>query len=177
MSSFAGAGGDLEQEVADMVAYLKSIAPKEVTPKEAYDMACGRCHAMRYAKWTQLGETPKFKYKKDELAYKLKVVEYQDHLAKYIGKLPPDLSIIIRARSEDFLETFVEDPQSQLHGTAMPRVGLTAEGYEKVRQHLEDVGDPSKPARESLGWKVILYFVIFTIIAYLWKQKIWSKLH
>ena len=94
-----------------------------------------------------------------------------------MGKLPPDLSIIIRARSEHFLKTFVEDPQSQLHGTAMPRVGLTAEGYEKVVQHLEEVGDPSKPARESLGWKVILYFVIFSILAYLWKQKIWSKLH
>ncbi len=177
MTSFAGAGGDLDQEVADMVAYLKSIAPKDVSPKEAYEMACGRCHAMRYDKWTQLGETPKFKYKKDELAYQVKVLEYQDHLAKYMGKLPPDLSIIIRARSADFLETFVENPQAQLPGTAMPRVGLTAEGYEKVRQHLEDIGDPSKPARESLGWKVILYFVIFTILAYLWKQKVWSKLH
>ncbi len=177
MSAFMGAGGDLDQEVADMVAYLKSIAPKEISPKEAYEMACGRCHAMRYDKWTQLGQTPKFKYEKDELAYKVKVLEYQDHLTKYMGKLPPDLSIIIRARSADFLETFVEDPQAQLPGTAMPRVGLTAEGYEKVRQHLEAVGDPSKPARESLGWKVILYFVIFTILAYLWKQKVWSKLH
>jgi len=178
MTSFFGAGGDIDQEIADMVAYLKQVSSKgEVTPKEAYEMACGRCHAMRYDKWTQLGETPKFKYEKDALAYKIKVLDYQDHLKKYMGKLPPDLSIIIRARSEEFLKTFVENPQSQLPGTAMPRVGLTAEGYEKVVKHLEEVGDPSKPARESLGWKVILYFVIFSILAYLWKQKIWSKLH
>lgn len=178
MTSFMGAGGKIDQEVADMVAYLKQVSSKEeVTPNQAYEMACGRCHAMRYAKWTQLGETPKFKYKKDELAYKLKVVEYQDHLKAYMGKLPPDLSIIIRARSEEFLKTFVENPQSQLHGTAMPRVGLTAEGYEKVVKHLEEVGDPSKPARDALGWKVILWAVIFTVLAYLWKQKIWSKLH
>lgn len=178
MTSFFGAGGDIDQEIADMVAYLKQVASKgEVTPKEAYEMACGRCHAMRYDKWTQLGETPKFKYEKDALAHKIKVLDYQDHLKKYMGKLPPDLSIIIRARSEEFLKTFVENPQSQLPGTAMPRVGLTAEGYEKVVKHLEEVGDPSKPARESLGWKVILYFVIFSILAYLWKQKSWSKLH
>ena len=178
MTAFFGAGGDIDQEVADMVAYLKQVASKEeVTPKAAYEMACGRCHAMRYDKWTQLGETPKFKYEKDELAYKAKVLDAQEHLKAYMGKLPPDLSIIIRARSEDFLKTFVEDPQSQLPGTAMPRVGLTAEGYDKVLEHLEAIGDPSKPARDSLGWKVILYFVIFTILAYLWKQKIWSKLH
>lgn len=178
MTAFFGAGGDIDQEIADMVAYLKQVASKgEVTPKEAYEMACGRCHAMRYDKWTQLGETPKFKYEKDALAHKIKVLDYQDHLKKYLGKLPPDLSIIIRARSEEFLKTFVENPQSQLPGTAMPRVGLTAEGYEKVVKHLEEVGDPSKPERDSLGWKVILYFVIFSILAYLWKQKIWSKLH
>jgi len=35
MMAFSGAGGDLDQELADMVAYLKSIAMKqeEVTPK------------------------------------------------------------------------------------------------------------------------------------------------
>ena len=160
-----------------MVAYLKSIAPKEIKPKEAYEMACGRCHAMRYDKWTQMGETPKFKYEKDELAYKVKVLEYQDHLKKYMGKLPPDLSIIIRARSEDFLKTLVENPQSQLPGTAMPRVGLTKEGYEKVVKYLEEIGDPSKPKREALGPWVILYFVIFAVLAYLWKKSVWKKLH
>ncbi len=177
MTAFYGAGGDMDQEIADMVAYLKSIASKEIKPKEAYEMACGRCHAMRYDKWTQMGETPKFKYKKDELAYQVKVLDYQDHLKAYMGKLPPDLSIMIRARNEHFLKTFVENPQSQLPGTAMPRVGLTAEGYEKVVKHLEEVGDPSKPARDALGWKVILWAIGFTILAYLWKQKLWSKLH
>ncbi len=178
MTSFMGAGGDIDQEVADMVAYLKQVAAKKsATAKEAYETSCGRCHAMRYDKWTQLGETPKFKYEKDEVAYKAKVLDAQDKIKAYMGKLPPDLSIIIRARSEEFLKTFVENPQSQLPGTAMPRVGVTPEGYDKVVKHLEEVGDPSKPARESLGWKVILYFVIFSILAYLWKQKIWSKLH
>ena len=177
MTSFFGAGGDMDQEIADMVAYLKSIAPKEFSNKEAFDTACGRCHAMRYAKGTQLGDTPKFKYEKDTLSYKVKVLEYQDSLKAYMGKLPPDLSIIIRARGEHFLKTFVEDPQSQLPGTSMPRVGLTPEGYEKVEAYLTEVGDPSKPARESLGWKVMLFFVVFSLLAFLWKKSLWKDLH
>jgi ubiquinol-cytochrome c reductase cytochrome c1 subunit len=177
MTQFYGAGGDLDQEVADMVAYFKSIAPKEISAKEAYDNACGRCHAMRYDNYTQLGDTPKFKHEKDALAYKVKVLEYQDHLKAYMGKLPPDLSMIIRARGEHFLETFIENPQSQLEGTSMPRVGLNEQGVEKVMEHLTHIGDPSKPAREAVGPWVILFFVIFTILAYLWKRSLWSKLH
>lgn len=33
MPNFYGVGGDIEQEVADIVAYLKSIAPKKLSQK------------------------------------------------------------------------------------------------------------------------------------------------
>ncbi|NOX15849.1 MAG: cytochrome c1 [Epsilonproteobacteria bacterium] len=183
MPAFAGAGGDKNQEVADMVAYLKSIAPKDVSAKDAFTVSCGRCHANRYGDWTQIGFVPKTKSNiitnkdVDLLKFKIKTAEYQADLAKYMGKLPPDLSIMIRARSEDFMKTFVENPGSQLKGTAMPRVGLTKEGYKKVKSYLEETGDPSKSAREALGPWVIGFFVIFTILALLWKRSIWKELH
>lgn len=177
MTKFYGLGGDIDQEVADIVAYLKSVAPSEITPKDAYADACGRCHAMRYAKWTQLGDTPKFKWEKDEFAHLIKVKEYEEHLKKYMGKLPPDLSIMIRARSEKFIRTFTENPQAQIPGTSMPRVGLTEEGVEKVMEYMGEIGDPSKPKRESLGPKVLIYLVIFTFFAYLWKKSMWRDLH
>jgi ubiquinol-cytochrome c reductase cytochrome c1 subunit len=164
------------QQIADVVAYLKAKKTGDLKPKETYYDACGRCHAMRYAKLTQLGDTPKFKHEKDALAYKVKVLDEQDKVKAYMGKLPPDLSIIIRARSEHFLETFVENPQSQLPGTSMPRTGLTKEGYEVVKEYLTEVGDPSKPKREALGPWVIFYFVIFTVLAYLWKKQQWKDL-
>jgi len=165
------------QDIANVVAYLKAKKAGEVTTKEAFTEACSRCHAMRYAKTTQLGDTPKFKHKKDELAHKIKVIDEQNLVKAYMGKLPPDLSIIIRARSEHFLETFVENPQSGLPGTSMPRVGLTHEGYEKVKTYLEEIGDPSKPAREELGPKVLLFFLIFTGLAFLWKKSMWKGHH
>ena len=170
-------------EIADMVAYLQSIAKADLTPKEVYVDACGRCHANRYdnkvmgEKWTQIGQKPRFKYEKDSLAFDIKVLEYEDHIKKYMGKLPPDLAMILRAKGTHFLETIIEDPQSQLHGTAMPAVGLTKEAAHKVIQHLENTGDPSKPTRDSMGVWFLLYMAVFTVFAVLWKKSVWKKLH
>ncbi len=166
-----------DQAIANVVAYVIEKKAGEVTPKEAYSEACMRCHAVRYGKLTQLGDTPKFKYKKDELAHQIKVIEEQDRVKAYMGKLPPDLSIMIRARSEHFMETFVENPQSQLAGTSMPRVGLSHEGYEKVKEYLIEVGDPSKSKREAVGPWVMAFFIIFTLFAFLWKKSQWRDLH
>jgi len=171
------------QDIANVVAYLKANKAGHVAPREAYKEACGRCHANRYGKLTQLGELPKTKSNIatgkdiDRMKYDQKVAEEQAAVAAYMGKLPPDLSIMIRARSEHFLETFIENPQSQLKGTAMPRVGLSHEGMEKVMEFLGETGDPSAPARAMAGPYVIIFFIIFTILAYLWKSSLWRDLH
>lgn len=179
MPSFYGAGGDMDQEVADMVAYLQSIAVKEdkLTPAMAYDVACGRCHAMHYDKWTQIGTKPAFKKPQDGLLFDAKVLDYQDSLTKYLGTLPPDLSMYIRSRGEHYIKTFVENPQNYLKGTAMPRVGVTAEAADKVIEHLENVGDSKRFQRESVGRNVMIFIFIFAIFAILWKREVWKDLH
>jgi len=170
------------QQIADVVAYIMKNKAGEITPKKAFVDACGRCHANRYGKWTQAGFVPKTKadiktgQDLQMLKFKEKVAKTQMEVANYMGKLPPDLSIIIRARSPHYLETFVENPQTQLPGTAMPRTGLTKESYEKVVEYLKQTGDPSEKERKELGPKVIAYFVIFAILAYLWKKSIWKRL-
>ncbi len=165
------------QQIADVVAYMLEKKAAEVTPKEAFAEACVRCHAVRYTKTTQLGETPVFKQEKEALAYQIKVLDEQDAVKGYMGTLPPDLSMIIRARGEHFMETFIENPQGQLAGTSMPRVGLNHEGYEKVKEYLTEAGDPSKKAREALGPWVLGFFVIFALLAFLWKKYQWRELH
>ena len=179
MIAFAGAGGDVDQEVADMVAYLQSIAVKagELTPKMAFEEACGRCHSMKYENWTQIGTKPEYKFEKESLAYDIKVLEYQEALTKYMGKLPPDLSMYFRSRNEHFLSTFIENPQSQLAGTAMPRVGVTAEAAHKVIEHMADAGDTKRHERESVGKNVMIFIIIFAIFALLWKKQVWRDLH
>jgi len=173
------------EEVANIVAYLKSVAKpvEELSAKTVFETACGRCHAVRYdhkvlgQKWTQIGQKPNFKHEKDSLAFDIKLLDYQDKLRTYMGKLPPDLSIIIRARSENFIESFIENPQSQLPGTAMPAVGVNKAGFEKVVEYLTEVGDPSKKDREEVGPKFMIYLIILAVFAFLWKQNVWKKLH
>jgi ubiquinol-cytochrome c reductase cytochrome c1 subunit len=171
------------QDIANVVAYMQAKKAGEVTPKEAFVEACGRCHANRYGKLTQLGDIPKTKSNIktgqdiEAMKYQQKVATEQAALADYLGTLPPDLSIIIRARGEHFLHTFIENPQSQLPGTAMPRTGLNKEGMEKVFAYLVVTGDPSKPLREETGPKVLLFFVIFTALAFLWKKSMWKGHH
>lgn len=179
MPAFYGAGGDIDQEVADMVAYLQSIAPKpdQVTPAQAFDTACGRCHAVKYENWTQIGMVPAFKKERDRLFYLTQLEDYKENLVKYMGKLPPDLSMYIRSRGEHYLSTFIENPQNLLHGTAMPRVGVSAEGAHKVLEYLEQAGDPKHEERNSLGVWVMIYLLVFTAAAYLWKREIWKELH
>lgn len=150
------------QEIADMVAYLQSIAPKEMTNKEVFKDACQRCHGLKYAdmqKGTMGAFTP------------------EANIKAYMGKIPPDLSQYIRSRGESYLHTFVNDPQKHLEGTAMPRVGLTQDAENQVVKYMQEVGDSSKDAREALGPKFLIYFVIFAIFAWLWKAKQWRDMH
>ena len=150
------------QEIADMVAYLQSIAPKEMTNKEVFADACQRCHAIKYAdmqKGTMASFTP------------------DANIKSYMGKLPPDLSQYIRSRSESYLHEFVNNPQKHLEGTAMPRVGLTQEAETQIVSYMQEVGDSSKDKREALGPKFLIYMVIFAIFAWLWKAKMWRDVH
>ncbi|MBL0687235.1 MAG: cytochrome c1 [Sulfurospirillum sp.] len=156
MTKFYGLGGDIDQEIADIVAYLKSIAPKSLTNSEVFEDACQRCHDMKYAN----------QFSKSDFTL----------LTKYMGSTAPDLSMMIRSKGKGYLETFINDPQKQLEGTGMPRVGLTKDAQAQVIAFIETTGDRKKAERESLGPKVIGFMFIFTILAYLWKIKIWREL-
>ena len=147
------------QEVADIVAYLQSIAPKELTSKEVFADACQRCHSIKYGDF-----------------YGGSMAANSD-VTNYMGKTPPDLSQYIRSRGEHFLHEFINEPSKHLHGTAMPRVGLTHEATEQVVEYMEEVGDSKKAIREALGPKFLGYLVIFTLFAWLWKAKIWREVH
>ena len=127
-----------DQDIIDIVAYLKTIS-KELSAKEATDLACVRCHSIKYDKVEAQTPAPILK--------------------KYLGTTPPDLSQMIKSRGEHYLTVFINDPQKVLIGSSMPRVGLNQETEDKVVAYLENVGDSSKQDRESMGLYVILFFV------------------
>ena len=152
-------GDDDAQGVADIVAFLKSIAPKELTNKEVFVDACQRCHSIKYGDF--YGGT----------------MAAKGDVSKYMGTTPPDLSQYIRSRSKGYLHEFINEPGKHLHGTAMPRVGLTLDAENQVVQYMEEVGDSKKPERDALAGPFLGYLVIFAIFALLWKSKVWRQVH
>jgi len=158
MIAFSGLGGDVDQEVADIVAYLQSLAPtKPLEDKQVFEEACQRCHDIKYDKVLRTTD--------------------QAAIKAYMGSIPPDLSMMIRSRGETYLSTFINDPQKLLPGTAMPRVGLNEKAQHQVIAYMDKVGDSKKAERESLGYKLIGFMLIFTLLAFAWKVKIWRNVH
>lgn len=125
--------------------------------KATFIEACGRCHDVKYDSFL----TPS---------------NYND-LVNYLGSVPPDLSMMIRSRGEQYLHDFINNTQKLLPGTAMPRVGLTEDAQAKVVSYLEKVGDSKKEERESTGIYIMIFFAILSIFAIGWKRSVWSKLH
>lgn len=150
------------QEIADIVAYLQSIAPKVLSNKEVFKDACQRCHSIKYG---------------DMMGRTMVAFTPVEDIKAYMGKNPPDLSQYIRSRGEHYLETFINDPQKHLAGTAMPRVGLTESAQKQVIAYMEEVGDRKKDERNSLGPIFLAYCIVFAIFAWLWKAKIWREVH
>ncbi|HEB9354150.1 TPA: cytochrome c1 [Campylobacter coli] len=125
--------------------------------KATFIEACGRCHDVKYDSFL----TP----------------SNHNDLANYLGSVPPDLSMMIRSRGEQYLHDFINNTQKLLPGTAMPRVGLTEDAQAKVVSYLEKVGDSKKEERESTGIYIMIFFAILSIFAIGWKRSVWSKLH
>lgn len=180
--------------IADVIAYLKSVAKtynedfdkelraelkakyakiQDLSEKERHELiekdfkfgkernnfieACGRCHDMRYDNF--------------------KALSAQEDLKGYLGSIPPDLSMMIRSRSGEYLNNFINNTQKVLLNTAMPRVGLTQEAQESVIAYMEKIGDSKKQERERTGIYVMIFFVILSVFAIAWKRKIWADLH
>lgn len=137
-----------------------ALVEKEIAfakDKSTFIEACGRCHDIKYDNFF----TP----------------SNHNDLANYLGSVPPDLSMMIRSRGEQYLHDFINNTQKLLPGTAMPRVGLTEAAQVKVVSYLEKVGDSKKEERESTGIYIMIFFVILSIFAIGWKRSVWSKLH
>ncbi|EAI6283239.1 TPA: cytochrome c1 [Campylobacter coli] len=137
-----------------------ALVEKEIAfakDKSTFIEACGRCHDIKYDNFF----TP----------------SNHNDLANYLGSVPPDLSMMIRSRGEQYLHDFINNTQKLLPGTAMPRVGLTEDAQVKVVSYLKKVGDSKKEERESTGIYIMIFFVILSIFAIGWKRSVWSKLH
>ena len=125
------------------------------------------------------------------------------------GALPPDLSLITKARHDgpnyvySVLNGYTEMPAGEKmpegmnynayfagHHIAMPRplsdgavtfadgtTNTTAQMAHDVVTFLTWAAEPKLEKRKALGFATLIFLVIFTVLAYLTKKKIWKKVH
>ncbi|MDR0664033.1 MAG: c-type cytochrome [Helicobacteraceae bacterium] len=145
--------GLTDDDAANIVGFIKSQAKpiEEIDAKSVAVNACARCHSFIY----------------DKVALQAQEGELKSYLG---GVLPPDLSVMIRSKGESYLQTFINDPQKHLLGTSMPRVGLTQQAQAKAVEYIDQIGDPKKDERNRLGVIFVLYFILLSALAYMWKH-------
>ncbi len=147
------------QQIGNIYAYLKSVAKpiEKIEGKEILEDVCTRCHSVRYQKIYAHTE--------------------KDYLNDYLGKVPPDLSLMGRAKEHEYLITFINNPQVLLPGTSMPRLGLKEEAAVKLVEYLDHIADPYKEQRNKLGFWVLAYLFVLAGLTFAWKKKIWKNIH
>ncbi len=165
---------------------------------------CAGCHSLKYMRYNQMAED--LNIEENQLIENLMFTQAatQDPITtsmlpsdgdRWFGKSPPDLSLIIRSRSADyvynFLRGFTVDKASPtgtdnqvLPGTSMPNIlwlvqeQLSHEEFDlfalDIVNFLDYVAEPIQLKRKNIGIWAILFLLIFLIFSYLLYKDIWK---
>ena len=166
---------------------------------------CHSCHTLRYIKYRDLAKLGIDKKKIDEwrgdqpLDAPLASLMSDEAAMQSFGLVPPDLSLMTKAReggasyvysyllgyyntpegltsNRIFPETKMPDPLG-ISGTTDPaqRDELRKTAHDIV-SFLSWAADPHEQERHRLGYYVIGYLVILTLLLYFVKDQVWSRL-
>jgi len=154
------------------------------------------------------------------------VATHAEDAKEWFGIVPPDLTVIARARGVDWLYTYLRSfyrDDTKIIGVnnlvfadvGMPHVMWELQGWQEpvittVKDHagnerksvalklvepglmsvkefdratrdlvnfLDYMGEPAKYERRSLGIKVVLFLLMFLVLAYLLKKEYWKDVH
>jgi cytochrome c1 len=172
---------------------------------EALMNTCHSCHSMKYVKYRDLVSFGMDKQKVDGWrgdqpldAPLLSQMSETDTVASF-GKVPPDLSLMVKARDGganylySYLLGYYLSPEGVLGNhfypeTKMPdilNISTTTESAQRaeIQNQARDivsflawVSDPHEAERIRLGYYVIAYLLVMTTLLYFVKDRIWSKL-
>jgi ubiquinol-cytochrome c reductase cytochrome c1 subunit len=189
-------------------------ANNDLTDKESlrkglktYVDYCLGCHQLQYQRWGRTFEDldiPKeegianYMYTGEKVGDHIKNAMPETAAAEWFGTAPPDLTLVTRYRSSDWLYTylrsFVKDESRPfgVNNTVFKDVGMphvlqglqdqqSAEEYDATVRDLvnflEYTGEPIKLERQRLGKWVIGFLVIFFVLSWLLKKEYWKDVH
>ncbi|MFT5173839.1 MAG: ubiquinol-cytochrome c reductase cytochrome c1 subunit [Gammaproteobacteria bacterium] len=121
---------------------------------------CLSCHAMSYMRYNRIGEDlglsdeqvrDNLMFAADKVVEQMKIAAKPANMEQWFGVVPPDLSVIARARGADYLYsylvTFYQDSSAArpfgvdnvvLKGAAMPHVLWPLQGHQKYVKEIVD---------------------------------------
>jgi ubiquinol-cytochrome c reductase cytochrome c1 subunit len=197
---------------------------------------CQGCHSLKYMRYNRMGADLDI----DEVALRQNLIfddtkpgELMNNAMrpedgeKWFGTAIPDLTLVSRWRSPDWLYTYLKsfyaDPNrpygvnnlvfpdvgmphvlGELQGIQQPVIeehpgeggemvkkvtgvgapaggSMSAEQYDAIvtdlTAFLTYAGEPVQMERKRLGWYVIAFLIVFTILAYLLKKEYWRDVH
>ncbi|MDT8370627.1 MAG: cytochrome c1 [Gammaproteobacteria bacterium] len=184
---------------------------------------CLSCHQASYMRYNRMGKDlgmtdqqvkENLMFASDKIGDTMTVAMRDQDAKKWFGVVPPDLSVIARAKGTDYLYTYLRtfylDPTKPM-GTnnlafkdvGMPHVLWELQGYKQNHDHgqletasegslstsdynkvvadlvnfLAYIAEPSKIQRVALGKWVLLYLIIFFLVAYPMKKAFWRDIH
>lgn len=223
--AFAAGGGNLQHaniNIRDTAATQRGA--------KLFVNYCMSCHSASYMRYKRLSEDlgleeeavmENLMFADVNIGDTMDAAMRPQDAEKWLGKAPPDLSVIARSRGADwlytYLLTFYQDESGgwnnqtlpnasmphvmwQLQGIQKPVYSTDEEGHEAVDHlvlhrpgvqspeefegsvrdlvtFLEYLGEPAQVKRKNIGIWVLLFLVLFTMIAYLLKTEYWRDVH
>jgi ubiquinol-cytochrome c reductase cytochrome c1 subunit len=166
---------------------------------------CHNCHTLKYIKFRDLAKFGMDRKKIDEwrgeqpLDAPLTSLLSDEAAMQSFGLVPPDLSLMTKARDggADYVYSYLlgyystPDGETKNHifpATKMPDplgISTTTDHAqrEEIRKTAHDIvsflswaSDPHEQERHRLGYYVIGYLVILTVLLYFVKKQIWTRL-
>ena len=206
MLSLAGvntAQASSEHPLAD----VKIVQTPETLKKGAgvATSVCIACHNLKYLRYRDLlnvgftrGEVDVIRGEHGMFDH-LEALTPPDMAVSIYGLVPPDLSLIAKAREGNgrhvysLVTGFYKEPDGKVNNHFIPNVRMpdilgfaemtNDEERKEVQEKVKDVAaflewaaDPKAQERRHLGYFVIGYLIIFTLLLYLLKKRIWSRL-
>ena len=196
---------------------------------------CLSCHAAGLMRYERMGQdlgiseplvAENLMFTGGKVGDLMTVATNPEDAVEWFGTVPPDLSVIARARGVDWLYTYLRsfylDPSrvTGVNNLVFPDVGMPdvlweLQGWQKpvittvkdpdgterkvIELELEEPGlmspkefdravrdlvnfldymaEPGKHDRQALGVKVILFLLVFLVVAYLMKKEFWKDVH
>lgn len=168
---------------------------------------CVGCHSTKYMRYERISADLKlseayvkenYMFNTDKMGETVQTAMSLAQAKKWLGTLPPDLTLEAKLRGDDWLYTYLlgfYPDKARPWGynnhvfkdVGMPNVleSLQEElGEEKFKSAMTDLvnymaymAEPVKVERESLGIKVIIFLLILLIPSYFLKREYWKDVH